>query len=61
MSAGSEGISFYGFRYGDEETTLVENVEVVTENLIFDLSGRRISEITEKGIYIVNGKKIIVK
>ena len=61
MSAGSEGISFYGFRYSDEETTLVENVEVVTENLIFDLSGRRISEITEKGIYIVNGKKIFVK
>lgn len=63
MPAGSEGISFYGFRYGDEEdnTTAVENVEIVNENVIYDLSGRRISEITEKGIYIVNGKKIFVK
>ena len=59
----ANGVSFYGFRYGDEEdnTTAVENVEIVNENVIYDLSGRRISEITEKGIYIVNGKKIFVK
>lgn len=59
----SEGsnVSFYGFRFDDEEgTTAVENVEVVTEDVvIFDLSGRRVNEITEKGIYIVNGKKVI--
>jgi hypothetical protein len=31
------------------------------EMVIYDLAGRRISEIVEKGIYIVNGRKVIVK
>ena len=58
----TSNVSFYGFRFGDEEgTTAVENVEVVTENVIFDLTGRRISEITGKGIYIIGGKKFLVK
>ena len=60
--AGSEGISFYGFCGNDEEnTTAIENVETATVNVIYDLSGRRVSEITEKGIYIVNGRKVLVK
>ena len=43
-------------------TTTVEEVE--TENaeaVIYDLSGRRINEITEAGIYIIGGKKVLVK
>lgn len=28
---------------------------------IYDLTGRRITEIVEKGIYIVNGKKVVIK
>ena len=61
MPADANGISFYGLRFDDEEgTTAVENVEVVTEDVvIFDLSGRRVNEITAPGIYIVNGKKVI--
>ena len=58
----ANGVSFYGFRFGgeDDETTAVETVEISNETEeIFDLAGRRISEITEKGIYIVNGKKVI--
>ena len=35
-----------------------ENGEVKT---IFDLTGRKVKEITAPGIYIVNGKKILVK
>lgn len=35
----------------------VENNDVKTT--IYDLSGRRVKEITVKGIYIVNGKKVI--
>ena len=49
---------------GEENTTGV--TEVNTENgegktEIYDLQGRRINEITESGIYIVDGKKVIVK
>ena len=36
-----------------------QNGEGKTE--IYDLQGRRINEITESGIYIVDGKKVIVK
>ena len=39
--------------------------EVKSENEkvegIFDLSGRRITEISEPGLYIINGKKVLVK
>ncbi|MBO7302400.1 MAG: hypothetical protein J6U58_06805 [Bacteroidaceae bacterium] len=60
---GASGVSFYGFRFDEEEnTTAIEKVETENEQeVIFDLAGRRVSEITEKGIYIVNGKKVLVK
>ena len=43
-----------------EGTTGIENSELTTQNsqLIYDLLGRRVEKM-EKGIYIVNGKKII--
>lgn len=47
----------------DDGTTAVENVEINSgvENEIFDLQGRRVINITSPGIYIKNGKKIIIK
>ena len=58
----AQEIAFYSFRFG-EDTTAID--EVKTENgevkVIFDLTGRRVSEITSPGIYIVNGKKVLVK
>ena len=51
----------YSFRFG-EGTTGVENVEVESGvNVIYDLTGRRVEAITASGIYIVNGKKTLVK
>ena len=42
-------------------TTVVEEIELDLqhEECIFDLSGRRVETMTEGGIYIVNGKKVI--
>ena len=45
-------------------TTLVEDVTEAKDNgetRIYDLSGRSIKTITKPGIYIINGKKVVVK
>ena len=43
------------------ETTGIKNVNAnVNDNLYFDLQGRRVAQPT-KGLYIVNGKKVLVK
>ncbi|MBQ5644236.1 MAG: hypothetical protein IIV04_00875 [Bacteroidaceae bacterium] len=59
----ANGAASYSFRFEGEGTTAIE--EVKTENgevkAIFDLTGRRVEEITAPGIYIVNGKKVLVK
>ena len=57
----ANGAASYSFRFG-EGTTAIENVEVENEvKAIFDLTGRRVENITNAGIYIVNGKKVLVK
>ena len=56
--AGLKSTSKYQFT----NTTAIENVETEAENaVIYDLTGRRIDEITEAGIYIINGVKKIVR
>ncbi len=51
-----------GYRFGFDGTTAVEKVEMRNEKeAIYDLQGRRINEITEPGIYIVNGVKRVVR
>lgn len=45
----------------EDETTgisLTENSELRTENAVYDLQGRRVAQ-PQKGLYIVNGKKVI--
>ena len=61
-SASVSSLSF-SFRPG---TTSIDDVETELGELeiietIYDLQGRRLSEITQPGIYIVNGKKVFVK
>lgn len=52
--------AFYGFNF--DETTGVEEVEVEsTVKTIYDLSGRKVSGMSAPGLYIVNGKKVLVK
>lgn len=51
------------FNIVEEVDTAIENVESenVNINIIYDITGRRVNEITKAGIYIVNGKKVFVK
>ena len=59
--ANASNTASYSFRFG-EGTTAIENVEVENEvKVIYDLAGRRVEAITAPGIYIVGGKKVLVK
>ena len=56
----ANGAVSYSFRFPG--TTVIENVEVEnTVKAIYDLTGRKVDEITAPGIYIINGKKVLVK
>ena len=59
--AGSNAAS-YSFRFGEGTTGISE---VTTENgevkVIYDLTGRKVEAISAPGIYIVGGKKVLVK
>ncbi len=57
------GASYWSFEKVDEAYTSIEPVEGDNNIIegIYDIYGRRIDEITTPGIYIVNGKKVIVK
>ena len=59
---GTQNAASYSFRFGEGTTGISE---VTTENgevkAIYDLTGRRVEAITVPGVYIVNGKKVLVK
>ena len=60
LPTASETAAFYGLDW--DGTTGIEGVEVENEvKAIYDLTGRRVEAITAAGIYIVNGKKVLVK
>ena len=50
--------------FGDGETTgiiSIENAQPATSSAVYDLQGRRINGTAQKGVYIVNGKKTVIK
>ena len=49
--------------FGEEDkVTSIEDITVENgANVIYDLTGRKVDAITTTGIYIVNGKKVLVK
>lgn len=58
-SAGSQAVNGFPF---NGTTTGIEQIEAGADakNVIYDLSGRRVNK-AAKGIYILNGKKVLVK
>ena len=49
-------------KFGSEDLLGIEEIAGEKgEKVVFDLTGRRVEAITAPGIYIVNGKKVIVK
>lgn len=58
LPVGGTSSSSISMRFGD--ATMIENLKVVEDNVIYDLTGRRVENAT-RGIYIVNGKKVMIK
>ena len=62
---GTTGASSFVLNFGDEETTtgIVDNKrETITNNHWYSLDGRKLDgKPTQKGLYIVNGKKVVIK
>lgn len=55
-------IMWVSVTFNGENTTDIKNIVVESKpKNIFDLTGRRIETITTPGIYIVDGKKVIIK
>ena len=54
----------FSMDFGDGETTgiiSIENAQPATSSAVYDLQGRRVSGTAQKGVYIVNGKKTVIK
>ena len=60
--ANASDAASFSFRFG-EGTTSISEVKGENGNVktVFDLTGRRVEAITAPGIYIINGKKTLVK
>ena len=60
LTAGDNSVK--AFHFGSNDATAIKSVENAKEghNAIYDLTGRRV-ENAVKGIYIVNGKKVVLK
>lgn len=61
LSQSQASVAFYGFNL--DGATGIDDVIVESGNAkgIFDLQGRKLTEITKPGIYVIDGKKTFVK
>lgn len=59
--AGGEAAPMFILSRGDETTGIETTVNGEQTTVIYDLMGRKVSTMEKGGIYIVNGKKVVVK
>ncbi len=59
----SNPVTMFGMRFIDDSATGIDGVKGESGEVkaIYDLQGRKLTEITEPGMYIVDGKKVYVK
>ena len=63
-SSSAPELDYLGFTYGNGNTTGVNEVRGQKEesrSQYYDLQGRRVAQPTQKGLYIVNGRKVVIK
>lgn len=61
ITPASPAREFLGFAFGDEEATGVNEMKAQkVDGQFYDLQGRKVANPT-KGLYIVNGKKVVIK
>ncbi len=64
IPASAQGAANFSFNFDWNGTTGIENIEATEENAafkgIYDLTGRKINKIAVTGIYIIDGKKVLV-
>ena len=59
LKVADSSVHEFNVAFGDDATAISANEKAqTTDNAIFDLSGRRVAK-AQKGIYIVNGKKVV--
>ena len=63
--SGSSNARIVGFSLDGETISTgissMHNSECIMYNDVFDLQGRKVSKQAQKGVYIINGKKVVVK
>ena len=62
LTADGAGVRALTIDFSGEETGInaIDNGQLTMDNAVYDLSGRRVSRPT-KGLYIMNGKKVVLK
>lgn len=60
----SDDVRSVFLNFGDDEPSVVRDIDIgqwKTDNVVYDLNGRKVNAPLKKGIYIRNGRKVVIK